>query len=168
LNLPWPFEATTVPITRAPRGNITPPPDDRTGAASTPVNLSPTLFWLAANRSVIVTVTDPPAGAVTLTGGGGGAGAGAAAVTGASGATAGAEAGAVAGAAAGAAEPAGAPAGAGAGSELALPGAGAAAGAAGAGCELLHPLKIKIVERAKFAAKPKCVPRIGISVQKLN
>ena len=169
MNLPCPFEATTVPITRAPRGKTTPPPADLTGSASTPVNLSPTLFWLAASRSVIVTVTEAPARAVTCTGGGGtgGAGAGAAAVAGAAGATAGAAfdaggaAGATAGAAAGVAEFVGAAAGgAAAGSELALLGAGVAAGA-GAGVELLHPLKIRDAERAKLVAKTRNLSRMG-------
>src|ERR1700754_3796785 len=74
LNFPRPFAATTVPTTCAPRGKTVPPPEALTGAASTPVNPSPTLFLLALNCSVTVTVTAVPAGAVILTGGGGGGG----------------------------------------------------------------------------------------------
>src|ERR1700759_3382251 len=84
LNLPRPFAATTVPTTCAPRGKTVEPPELLTGAASSPVNPSPTLFLLAASCSVTVTVTEAPAGAVILTGGGGGGG---------TAATAGAEAG---------------------------------------------------------------------------
>src|SRR5438309_4255525 len=144
LNLPWPLAATTVPTTCAPRGKTVAPLLVLTGCETTPVKVSPTLFLLALNCSVTVTTTAVPAGTVNLTGSGGGGGA---AATAAGAGVPGARAGSVLGAAA-----FGEPAGGGA-AGAALPSGfalwtGVLAGA-GAGVELLHPLKISVDERAK-------------------
>ena len=74
------------------------------------------------------------------------------------------EGGAPPGAVVGAAEPAGAAEGAVVPSVLALLGAGAAAGA-GSGVELLHPLKIRVAERAKLAANARNFSRMVVSVE---
>ncbi|WP_433964813.1 hypothetical protein [Tunturiibacter gelidiferens] len=108
---------------------------------------------LALSCSVTVTVTVVPVGAVNLTGGGGGGGGSGAAATAGSGAGAGGTAGipvvgdtaGVTGAVAALDEVgvAGVPSG-----FWLCVGAGV-----GAGVELLHPLKSKVAERAKLAAR---------------
>src|ERR1700735_2177981 len=82
LNLPWPFDAITVPCTLVPLGYKTAPSASLIEEASTPLKPSPTLFLLALSCWEMDTLTAVPLGALRTTGAGGGGGSGGAAATG--------------------------------------------------------------------------------------